>query len=85
LVEDFLGNLMQTSTQIMDARALERLPAEAFGGAFRKGDKFTMSASETLSRLSAIEVSLLAAHLQTRAGRLRSNPELVDRFGSMLS
>lgn len=85
LVEAFLGNLKQTSTKITDARSLERLPAEAFGCAFRKGDKFTMSASETLNRLNAIEVSLLAAHLETCAGRLRSNPELVDRFGSMLS
>jgi nucleotidyltransferase AbiEii toxin of type IV toxin-antitoxin system len=85
LVEDFLGNLKQTATKITNARALEQLPGEAFGGVYRKGDKFTVSASEALKGLSAMEVSLLAAHVQSCAGRLRSNPELLERFGSVLS
>lgn len=85
LVEDFLGNLKQTATKITDARAIERLPGEGFGGAYRKGDKFTASASEALKGLSAMEVSLLAAHLQTYAERLRPNPELLERFGFVLS
>lgn len=78
LVEDFLGNLKQTATKITDARALERLPAEAFGGAYRKGDQSTASASEALKELSAMEVFLITAHLQTCAGRLQSDPELRD-------
>ena len=85
LVEDFLGNLKQTATKITDARALGQLPGEAFGGAYQRGDKSTASASEALKGLSATEVSLLAAHLQICAGRLQSNPQLLERFGFVLS
>ena len=85
LVENFLSNLKQTATKITDAQAVDRLPGEAFGGAYRKGDKFTTSASEALKRLNAMEVLLLAAHLQTCAGPLRANSELLERFGSILS
>jgi Nucleotidyl transferase AbiEii toxin, Type IV TA system len=84
LVDYFLRTLQQTAIRITEAAALEHLPGEAFGGAYRKGDKLTTNASEALKKLSAVNVSLLTAHLQTCARGLRSHPELLEAFDSIL-
>jgi hypothetical protein len=85
LVEGFLTNLKQTGTKITDAVALERLPGEAFGGAYRKGDTFLTNASEALKSLPSIEASLISSHLQTHAAPLRRDPYLAERFGPTLA
>ena len=85
LTEAFLVNLKQTRIKITEPLALERIPAESFGGAFRKGDTFTISASEALKKLTPMEVSLLVSHLNGCAQALRNDRDLADRFGSVLS
>jgi hypothetical protein len=80
LVEEFLANLQGSGTDIGDSAALRCLPAMAFGGAFAKGDTFTVNASEALRALSAIEIRLLHAHLQLCAERLRGRADFVQRF-----
>jgi hypothetical protein len=84
LVEAFLANLKRTNTKISGVAAVERLPGEAFGGAYRKGDTFLTSASEALKNLTPIETELVAAHLETCATPLRQDPDLVQRFGVVL-
>jgi hypothetical protein len=71
--------------KLTDAMALEFLPGEAFGGAYKKGDTFLTSASEALKQLSKMEPSFLASHLNGCAEFLRHNAGLLERFGSVLS
>jgi hypothetical protein len=85
LVEDLLTNLKQTSTKISDVVAVERLPGEAFGGAYRRGDTFLTSASEALKNLTSVEIELIGSHLKTCATPLRQDPNLVERFGVVLA
>jgi hypothetical protein len=85
LGESFLGNLKQTRVKITDPLALELLPAEAFGGAYKKGETFLTSASEAVKHLSKMEVSILSSHLNSCAESLRHNAGLLERFGSILS
>ncbi len=85
LVEGFLGNLNQTRTKISDVAAVERLPGEAFGGAYGRGDKFLTSSPEALKNLTSTEVELIAAHLEICAAPLRQDSDLVERFGAVLA
>ena len=85
LVEAFLANLKQTNTKISDVTAVERLPGEAFGGAYRKGDTFLTSASEALKNLTAIEIDLVGSHLEACATLLSHDPDLVKHFGMVLA
>jgi hypothetical protein len=85
LVEAFLANLKQTNTKISDVAAVERLPGEAFGGAYRKGDTFLTSASEALKNLTSIEIELVRSHLETCATLLSHDPDLVKHFGMVLA
>jgi|SRR5450755_3643334 len=80
LVEEFLSNLEQTGTAIADQAAVERLPGSAFGGAFARGDTFTINASEALKVLSASEISLVYAQAEVRGTDLRNSTELAKRF-----
>jgi hypothetical protein len=84
LVEDFLANLKQTRTKISDVTALECLPVEAFGGAYRKGDKFLTSASEAMRNLTSMQMNLIGSHLRACAVSLRLDSDLVERFGAAL-
>lgn len=85
LVQEFLGNLEQTKIRISDDAALERIPPAAFGGAFRKGNVFAVSASEALKNLSATELGILTVHVQHCAERLRNRVELTERFPRALA
>lgn len=85
LVEDFLRNLQQTGTKINNPVALERLPAEAFGGAFRKGEQFLTNVSDALKVLNGIELSLLGRYLADCAIRLNEYRDLLQQFGLVLS
>ena len=85
LVEDFLSNLKQTRTKITAADAVERLPAEAFGGAYGRGENFLTSASEALKNLAPIEVGLIGSHLQICGAPLRQASDLVERFDTVLA
>jgi nucleotidyltransferase AbiEii toxin of type IV toxin-antitoxin system len=80
LVDEFLSNLEQTGTEIADKAAVERLPGSAFGGAFARGDTFTINASEALKVLSASEISLVYAQAKVRGTELRNRTELARRF-----
>ena len=84
LVEAFLGNLKQARMKITDATALELLPGETFGGDYKKGDTFLISAFEALKHLSKTEISILSSHLNSCAESLRHNAGLLERFGSVL-
>lgn len=80
LAEEFLANLEQTGTAIADKAAVERLPGSAFGGAFARGDSFTINAPEALKVLSASELSLVYAQAKVCGNELRNRPELAKRF-----
>ncbi len=85
LSESFLSNLQQTRIKITDPLAVELIPGEAFGGAFRKGDTFITSSSEAVKKLGDAERFLLSSHLSSCAGRLRSNGDFAERFATILS
>jgi hypothetical protein len=85
LVEDFLSNLEQTRTKITAAEAVEHLPAEAFGGAYGRGERFLTSASEALKNLVPIEHALIVSHLQICGAPLRQASDLVERFDKVLA
>ena len=84
-MEDFLTNLKQTRTKITAADAVERLPAEAFGSAYGRGDKFPTRALDALKNLDPIEVDLIGSHLQICTAPLRQTPDLVERFATVLA
>lgn len=84
LVEEFLNNLEQTSVGIGDGAAVERIPAAAFGSAFRKGDVFTISASEALKALSAAELRIVNLQIGLCGENLRQRAELAKRFSHAL-
>jgi nucleotidyltransferase AbiEii toxin of type IV toxin-antitoxin system len=85
LAESFLHNLIPTRSKITTPLAVELIPAEAFGGAIKKGDTFITSSSEALKKLGAAEKSLLSSHLSTCAERLRRDKDFAERLGSVLS
>jgi hypothetical protein len=85
LVEEFLSNLEQTQMGVADEAAAERIPAAAFGGAFGKGDVFTVSASEALKSLSPAELGIVAVHIQGCAENLRKRVELTERYPRALA
>lgn len=85
LVGEFLNNLEQTRTNIGDATALERLPGTAFGGAFARGDKFTVNAAEASKALSEMELRLIRAHLRLCGHSLQESADLRDRFPHALA
>jgi len=80
LAEEFLTNLEQTRTTIADETAVEHLPGSAFGGAFARGATFTISASEASKVLSAPELGIVNAQIQTCGEKLRSRADLAERF-----
>lgn len=79
LAEEFLVNLEQTHTRPGEKSAIERLPASAFGGAFKRGDTFTTNAAEASKALSSSELALLQAYLERCARKLRQKG-LLERF-----
>jgi hypothetical protein len=83
-VEDFLTGLARSGIRITDPIAVERLPAEAFGGAYRPGHAFVTNASEALRKLSTIETDLLRSHLEAGARTLVNYPDLLERFSSVI-
>jgi hypothetical protein len=85
LAEEFLTNLEQTRTEIADKGAVDRLPGSAFGGAFTRGETFTISASEASKALSAPELAIVSAQIELCGQKLRSRPELAQRFPRALA
>jgi hypothetical protein len=80
LTEEFLTNLEQTHTAIADKTAVERLPGAAFGGAFARGEAFTINASEASIALSPEELGIVSAHVQLSGDKLRNRADLRERF-----
>ncbi|PYV70885.1 MAG: hypothetical protein DMG97_17880 [Acidobacteria bacterium] len=85
LVEDFMNNLERTRVGIGDSVAVDWIPAEAFGGAFGKGDVFTMSASEASKALSAVELKIVKVQVELCGEKLRNIAELAERFPHALA
>jgi hypothetical protein len=85
LAEEFLTNLEQTRTEIADKAAVDRLPGSAFGGAFARGDTLTISASEASKALSAPELAIVSSQIELCGQKLRSRPELAQRFPRALA
>ncbi len=72
-VEEYLATLDGARIPLSDPLALQSLPAGAFGGAYKPGATFVMSASETLEKVSDAQRDLLHAYLQRKFQILRNN------------
>jgi hypothetical protein len=79
-VEEYLSTLETARIPVADPLALASLPAGAFGGAYKPGAKFVMSASEPLQKLSDEQRDLLHAYLQRKFQVLCSSEKLVAKF-----
>jgi hypothetical protein len=63
-VEQYLSALENARIPVSDALALQSLPSGAFGGAYKPGAVFVMSASEPLQKVSDAQRGLLRSYLQ---------------------
>jgi hypothetical protein len=80
LVEEYLSSLEKARIPVTDAFALQSLPSGAFGGAYKRGAIFVMSASEPLQGVSDAQGDLLRSYLQWKVNSLRSIEELRRQF-----
>jgi hypothetical protein len=80
LVDQYLSTLENARIPISDPLALQSLPAGAFGGAYAPGDRFVMSASEPIAKLSPPERDLLRAYLESKLNVLRENETLRNKY-----
>jgi hypothetical protein len=60
--------------------ALQFLPSAAFGGAYKPGDTFLVSASQAMQKISNEEADLLRGYLRSKGDNLRRNEEFRRRF-----
>jgi len=67
-VDEYLSTLEKARIPVTDALALESLPSGAFSGAFGRGGRFTMSASEPLAKLSQPHRDVLHASARESPG-----------------
>jgi hypothetical protein len=79
-VEQYLSALENARIPVTDALALQSLPSGAFGGAYKPGGIFVMSASEPLQKVSEAQRDLLRSYLQWKVNPLRSIEELRRQF-----
>ncbi len=79
-VEQYLSALEGARIPVTDTLALQSLPGGAFGGAYKPGLIFVMSASEPLRKVSAAQRPLLQSYLQWKVNVLRRNERLRRRF-----
>lgn len=79
-VEEYLSSLEKARIPVTDAFALQALPSGAFGGAYKRGAIFVMSASEPLQKVSDAQGDLLRSYLQWKVISLRSIEELRRQF-----
>lgn len=83
-VEQYLSTLESARIPVTDVLALRSLPSGAFGGAYKPGTTFVMSASEPLEKVPDSQRNLLHAYLQSKLQELRSNEELRRKFPNIL-
>jgi hypothetical protein len=79
-VEQYLSTLENARIPVTDALALQSLPTGAFGGAYKPGATFVMSASEPLQKVSDAQRGLLRSYLQWKVNPLRSIEHLRRQF-----
>ncbi len=79
-VEQYLSALEGARIPVTDALALQSLPSGAFGGAYKPGATFVMSASEPLQEVSPAQRGLLQSYLQWKLNAVRHNEQLRRRF-----
>jgi hypothetical protein len=79
-VEQYLSALENARIPVSDALALQSLPSGAFGGAYKPGAVFVMSASEPLQKVSDAQRGLLRSYLQWKVNTLRSIEQLRRQF-----
>jgi hypothetical protein len=84
LVEEYLTALEDTRTAIKAELALQLLPAAAFGGAYKRGDRHIVSAHEEIQRITTDEKVLLKLYLGTRADNLLAHETLRVKFPNAL-
>lgn len=84
-VDEYLSTLEKARIPVTDALALESLPSGAFSGAFGRGGRFTMSASESLAKLSQPHRELLHAYLHVKVRELAASEELRNKYPKSLS
>ncbi len=78
--EEYLTGLENARLPVTDALALQLLPSGAFGGVYKPGATFVMSASEPLQKVSDAHRGLLQFYLQGKMNLLRSNAKLLQKF-----
>jgi hypothetical protein len=83
-VEKYLSTLENARIPVTEALALQSLPSGAFGGAYKPGATFVMSASEPLQKLSEAQRELLRSYLQWKVNPLRSIEQLRRQFPQTL-
>lgn len=81
VMKSFLGSLNVSGLSLSDFdRALPEL-SNVLGGAFRRGERFSISASELYDNLNVGERQLLRDYFLIRAKKVRDeHPELVKQF-----
>jgi Nucleotidyl transferase AbiEii toxin, Type IV TA system len=79
-VEEYLTTLENARIPIADPLALQLVYGGAFGGAYKPGATFVMSASEPLQKVPEAQRNLLHAYLQRKLQILRNSEELVVKF-----
>jgi hypothetical protein len=79
-VEEYLSTLENARIPVTDALALQSVPSSAFGGAYKPGATFVMSASEPMQKISTAQRGLLQSYLQWKVNGLRRDESLRRRF-----
>ncbi len=79
-VEQYLSALENARIPVTAALALQSLPSGVFGGAYKPGAKFVMSASEPLQKVSSAQRDLLRSYVKWKVNPLRRVEPLRRQF-----
>jgi hypothetical protein len=86
VVDSFLSSLAASGVRLQDFNAVLPELSGMLGGAYRRGAKFSTSATELFGRLDRTEQELLKKYLYGRVERLKTeSPELMSRFSTVFS
>jgi hypothetical protein len=84
-VDEYLSNLENARIPITDPLALQSLPSGAFSGAYGRGAKFVMSASEPIAKLPQTQRDLLHAYLREKLKRVAASESLRTKYPHTLT
>jgi hypothetical protein len=86
MVDSFLGSLAASRKKIENFDAVLRELSNMLGGAYRRGDTFSTSASELFQRVNRSEQELLRKYFYARVEVLKTeSPEIVRKFSKVIS